>query len=219
MFSEAQHIFSVAEWVVIIDTDSYSGNFEREMSAYCTGLYGEYVDDYYANQFRIERAISGDDDAPFDNIIAYIINDHEASESCAICPTPGWFNNGVGGHFKDGDDEEAREHYIQNCMKESNNNSGVHPDNQSSHKKYYLNRAEEAKTRPVSRCPAFQSVAIFFDEKPTKDQIDIIIGQALKFKEVFEKYRDYNKDQGPNITGVRLIHVELIQKETFAWKR
>jgi len=28
-------------WVLYIDTDSYAGNFERDMTAYCTGIFGE----------------------------------------------------------------------------------------------------------------------------------------------------------------------------------
>jgi hypothetical protein len=78
---------------IIVDTNKYSGNFEREMCAFATAQIGEcYVGD---NEVDAEHPYASWWET---NII-------EAGDGCwrpvAICPTPGFINDGMGGHYED----------------------------------------------------------------------------------------------------------------------
>lgn len=79
-------------YALVIDTDQYSGNFEREMASFCTGLYfprgAEYVDKGSLNH----------DDWWARYAMDYPEGEYE--EPVAIWPTPGWSNSGMGAHKK-----------------------------------------------------------------------------------------------------------------------
>jgi hypothetical protein len=85
---------------IVIDTEQYAGNFEREMCAYITGQTGECSvgDDWarlYASTIKYidwweEHIAQRPDDS-----------DSPCYRPVAIYPTGGWYNNGYGGHFKD----------------------------------------------------------------------------------------------------------------------
>ncbi len=90
------------KYIFIIDTDSYSGNFEREMTAYLTGRTGEC--DVGREQATLFRNEVGEG---FDNVID-VANEHGCSRPCSIWTTPGWSNDGDGHFFQDGDEEKAQ---------------------------------------------------------------------------------------------------------------
>ena len=126
------------EYVLVVDTDSYAGNFERELTAYCTGQIGEC--EKGSRQAQDFRDFMPWLDNPFDDIVTQRGDDRGTMRPTAIYPTPGRTNNGTGQH------------------------SDVTPDN-------------------PYKYPAFESVAIFFSEKPTKLMIDIIKDRATEFAE------------------------------------
>lgn len=82
-----------SEYVIIIDTDQYSGNFEREMCAYLTGQYGEcgVGDDISESERDNIKNIDWWDE----NIIERY-DEHGCSRPVEIYPTPGLTNNGMG---------------------------------------------------------------------------------------------------------------------------
>jgi hypothetical protein len=128
---------SQEQWAIVIDTDSYSGNFEREMAAYITGqrtIRGEnFVHDF-------EAAFEEED--PFEDLFVEWPGEH-GYELAHIHPTPGWGNNGRGDHKKLSDLSVAKR------------------------KKYTW--------------PAYQSVIIRCNEKPSQVQIEILKEWANKF--------------------------------------
>lgn len=79
---------------VIVDTNKYSGNFEREMCAYATGQIGECgvgedeVDENMPHAKWWEEHVI-----------------HQEDEGCyrpvALSATPGYINDGMGGHYED----------------------------------------------------------------------------------------------------------------------
>jgi len=84
---------------MIIDTENYAGNFEREMCAYITGQVGDCG-------VGEELAISYNKD--IQNL--YWFNEHvykknDPDDGCSrpvnISVTPGWFNNGHGVHIRE----------------------------------------------------------------------------------------------------------------------
>jgi len=83
-------------WRFVVDTDTYSGNFERPMCAYMTGKIGDCeVGSAAAEVFHEE--VSGD---PFESRIIQNCEDG-CYRPVQTWPTPGWFNNGLGKHYRE----------------------------------------------------------------------------------------------------------------------
>lgn len=140
-------------YAVIIDTDSYSGNFERSLCAYVTGRIGDC-------QVGTESAVIACDELNkdtswFSENIVDQLDDHGVSRPVRIEPTPGFFNDGLGQIYADGTDLKL----VKSNYKKRNPGqvySGI-------------------------RYPAYRSVIIFFTKKPDQKVRDLIIERAQKF--------------------------------------
>lgn len=78
---------------LIIDTNKYAGNFEREMCAYCTGSLGDCgVGSEEADEFEKD----GNNSDMFSDYIAQVPDEHGCFRPANIEPTPGWVNDGMG---------------------------------------------------------------------------------------------------------------------------
>lgn len=69
----------------IIDTDTYTGNFERELCAFVTGATGECRVGFEFED--INSPIAG---------ITYVLDDDSVERPCNIEPNPNYFNDGRG---------------------------------------------------------------------------------------------------------------------------
>lgn len=91
-------------FIFVVDTDSYAGNFERELCAHITGQIGEcgvggnyrediedLKEDHY--DFDLEKICEW-----FDDHVMQVPDEHGCYRPCAIWATPGRTNNGSGGH-------------------------------------------------------------------------------------------------------------------------
>jgi len=83
-----------------IDTNEYSGNFEREMVAFITGQIGECG-------VGEENAVLAEKSLPkivtdwfSENTIFTLDDNNGCSRPAEIVPTPGWSNDGNGKHVK-----------------------------------------------------------------------------------------------------------------------
>ena len=80
-------------YALVIDTDQYAGNFEREMTSYCTNLEfprgQEYITDDVENAAWWEN-----------NTCEYSKDSDDYPEGCSIWVTPGWSNDGRGKHVR-----------------------------------------------------------------------------------------------------------------------
>lgn len=84
--------------VFVVDTDKYSGNFEREMCAFITGQVGECgVGDNIAE----EEAPNIKNLQWFEDNVAQEADEYECLRPASIWPTLGRFNDGYGGHHDD----------------------------------------------------------------------------------------------------------------------
>lgn len=84
------------KYIFVIDTNKYAGNFERELTGYCTGHVGECdVGDDQAVLFEEEVGSYGDEIFP--NILQ-VPDDNGCWRPCYIWKTPGRKNDGYGGH-------------------------------------------------------------------------------------------------------------------------
>lgn len=81
------------EYVIVIDTNQYSGNFEREMCAYLTGQYGEcgVGDDIAESERKNIKNIDW-----WDKNIIQRNDEYGYSRPVKIYPTPNLTNNGKG---------------------------------------------------------------------------------------------------------------------------
>jgi|15BtaG_2_1085339.scaffolds.fasta_scaffold00040_38 hypothetical protein len=90
------------EYLLIVDTGSYSGNFEREMCAWVTGQTGECG---VGSELANEAHEGPDSMSPAlaewcEENVDHKPDEHGCHRPCAISPTPGWTNNGMGKHTK-----------------------------------------------------------------------------------------------------------------------
>lgn len=81
------------ELSLVIDTEQYAGNFERALTAACTGVTDETCNDADA----LAAAYDGPD---FGDVVGGTMDDHGNWRRCEIWPTPGWGNNGNGEHYR-----------------------------------------------------------------------------------------------------------------------
>jgi len=89
-----------SNFVVIIDTDAYAGNFEREMSAFAAGAYNFEMGHGGREMGEFEEA--AEDDPRLTAIMEAVESQHHVEYDdvvCSIWPTPNRLNDGVGGHY------------------------------------------------------------------------------------------------------------------------
>jgi hypothetical protein len=87
---------------VIVDTRSYSGNFEREMGAFMVGAFNP--DGYHGGPEyeKFEEAKAADPRLEtLEEKVRLMHHDEYAEVATTIWPTPGRLNNGRGGHSDD----------------------------------------------------------------------------------------------------------------------
>jgi len=89
--------------ILVIDTDAYSGNFERELTGWITGAEG--FDDVTDLRLVEQTQLAHPDlTAYFDKweiVLATHTFDSEYNDThCGIMTTPGWTNDGHGTHRK-----------------------------------------------------------------------------------------------------------------------
>ena len=120
-------------WLFVIDTDAYAGNFERELTAWCTGVVGACG----GGREHAERCRKDFPQwvAHFHDWLSQESDEHGVARPCTTFPTPGWSNDGYG-------------HVVQNT------------------------------SLPY---PAYQSVAIFFTDRPTDDALCFLIQRARTY--------------------------------------
>lgn len=224
-----------APFIFVIDTEDYAGNFERELCAYITGNVGECnVGSEMAECFTEETGLT-----PFDNL-AFTADedDHGCLRPAKIYPTLGWFNNGSGGNFRDGQDADALKAFIRAVEEYNQGHIKLLNDKLHTYKsgteleKENLNKSGwslEACQRELSRhqklisdahalkvpskYPSYLSVAIYFQTKPTAKQIALMKERSFKFAQLPHKWNK-GKPTISKITGFQLIRqTQTITKE------
>jgi hypothetical protein len=221
-----------APWIFVIDTEDYSGNFERELCAYITGHIGECgVGDEMAEHFEKEVG------EPLKNVVEEPDEDNGCLRPTVIYPTPGWFNHGYGEHFRDGEDEKALKSFREVAAANERNSYEctylkAWLEDESVRKAYEhagwtLEKLQEAAAKhekaareaeaaeTFEKYPAYLSVAIFFGKKPTEEQIALMKERALKYADFPYEY-DRRRKNISKITGFRLIknNVKVELEET-----
>ena len=202
----------MSEFYFVIDTDTYAGNFERSMCAYITGVIGECaVGKKFAD---IAHKELGNDVKIFDNIIDSEPDEHGCHRPVKIYSTPGFYNNGLGFEYQDGEEELARKAYREHCIEESKKKYYIDDESNLAHEQEWMDSASKCE---IGKYPSYQSVAIVLCEKPTDHVMNIMCDRA---KEFVAKCRESNDEvwkmqSGPdNIIGFRIVEEKTVVIET-----
>lgn len=221
---------------VVIDTEQYAGNFEREMCAYLTAQWGQCgvggaTATAVANEIRHANWWK-------DNILKPS-DEKGCKRPVSIYPTPGWFSNGMGGHYRDDPAfyDEARHAAVQ-AMKDYNarqNDMCRHrlasgdfeADTGRGWTKEACERtlaSNEAAVRRVeesqTRYPAALSVAIYVKDFPPSPVLEEFLIRATAFASdsdnpiIRDAKRWFFKDPVIRITGIRFVYPVLSEDRT-----
>lgn len=180
---------SLASCMFVIDTEQYSGNFEREMCAFITGRTGGcevgYEEASLASQDLNEEAV-----AWFEDHLESHSDDNGTSRPCSIWPTPGWLNDGMGGAYRTTDDlEEVRVRYLTEIRKyygDQIQRAQARVD--AGEKQWvpslnnYIKTLAEAEERGPGQFPCYNSVAIFLDQEPPPDILNLMKARAALYE-------------------------------------
>jgi len=205
-------------YIFVIDTDQYAGNFEREMTAYMTGQYGDCG---VGAELISEIESAGLSADYFEDLIDTRPDEHGCYRPCKIWQTPGWFNDGLGGHFREGDEEIAKKRHRAECLKKANDPVGVHPNDVERNKKRWLEAADEFK-----KYPAYNSVAIFMTREPTEEEVRVLKQRAHDWTNYVQTKQACSAESPGtycflkygNIEGFRLIREETTQEQVKKWE-
>lgn len=206
--------------ILVIDTEQYAGNFEREMCAYITGRFGECgvgddISEEYSSYIKHSSWWT-------DHVV--LESDDGCYRPVSIYPTIGWFNNGLGGHYKDIPENEAiaieaavsfmvnynksRIEKIRNRLEnkdfEDTKNGWTKQACEREIKKYEDDIKGAYK---LKKYPAYMSVAIFVDEFPPKEVWEEFTQRAKEFSNKYAKItgNSYSKES-IKVTGFRQIN-------------
>jgi hypothetical protein len=202
-------------YTFVVDTEQYVGNFERAMCQYMTGRILDNEEDE-------------DEDLTFSPGIFLKMEErpteHDQYAYHHIVTTPGWYNNGVGGHFRDipENDSAALEHWKRSTVEYETKYLNIHQamldeiDTDRMRRsgwtreslgrvvQEYRDRIERAAFRTaVNKFPAFLSLGIFFHQELTNEEIEILKSRAHEFAE----------RESLVVTGFRMIEEITITKE------
>jgi hypothetical protein len=179
----------VSKYLFIVDTEKYAGNFEREMTAYCTGQVGDCeVGEKEAREFC---RCYPDLDERFHKIILQVPDKHGCHRPTQIWPTPGWWNDGLGNEYLD---SEWGKQYTIDKYKESA-------------KEHKLDNLD----KKPSKYPAYKSVAMFFEKRPP---VDLCLVMMQRAREYCKNHQDFGGIVAPiKLTGFRLV------KEVLSYKK
>ena len=83
-------------FLFVIDTDSYTGNFERELCAYVTGQIGEC--EVGKEQAQIAQREIPDVVAQLEDLIDQVPDEHGCHRPVSIFPNPRYGNDGQGNY-------------------------------------------------------------------------------------------------------------------------
>lgn len=164
-------------WLFVIDTDTYAGSFERELTGYCTGQIGECgIGSECAERFHEEHPEMVD---VFEQLILHLPDEHGCYRPTSIYPTPGYWSDGLGTCWPDSKwgSQEAQEKYMLSMKK-----------------------FKPTSSDPIGHCLAYMSVAIFFIEQPTPRIIHFLMQRVLSYTPVGSFSQTFT------VTGFRIMH-------------
>lgn len=181
---------NIERYILCLDTNKYAGNFERQTTAYATGVVGECsVGEEEAKDFFAET------DGVADNIldevsdtVMYMLDDEDGCRRpCAIQPTPGWVNNGMGVHYQQSNNtpptDEQITTYRDLCRKskQSSLDMAIHNKWPQENIDIYEKELQAVETAVPRWFPAYNTVGIFLSEPLSVEALQLVVSRAKKY--------------------------------------
>lgn len=198
--------------VFIIDTEQYAGQFERDMCAYMTGQPGDAdTDEISAFQAEVLPSLA----AQVGALVGYFADEHGPRGPADILPTPGWFNHGLGGHYRDIPENGAKalanfqartrahEQATRDQLETRLATDPADPGAPDTANRVALQQNMDVCSARVAKAdamtaphkyPAFLSVAIALTGQPSQELLVLLKSRAVK----------YATAHGLTITGFRM---------------
>jgi len=174
---------------IIVDTESYSGNFERELTAYCTGAVGDCgVGSDMSDEFFESGGVASD-------LIVYMPGVSIVNRPSGVASTPGWFNNGLGGMFRHGCEDAALAHH------------NAYLDGEVEHvdSDVEIKRINDRRVEQVRKWPAYMSVEVYLSGEPDDYFVADFCSRARRYCELNDIV----------LTGFRLLKYSVSVSEEF----
>lgn len=211
------------KWILVIDTDKYAGNFERELCAFVTGVLGDCgVGEDFAYMYFEE---TGEEDSRFLEMVDQRPDEHGCCRPCSIWETEGWLYDGANGAVleaqfnQDIADTNYRLHTAQYFIDQRDRIQLIDTSDEQyvkagwtpEAKQRELDRLQKEIDRCTSidtKCPHMRpnnSVAIFFDQKPTARDIEFMKQRANRFVEAAKDVKSLIHSYDFKILGFHLI--------------
>ena len=194
--------YITAKYLLIIDTDQYAGNFERQLTGFCTGVHDGTHGDLEASMFD-EFIEANDIESNWESLVTTSVTDENGYQRvCSIWPSPGRFNNGMG-HCYDANDPvamgEARA-LSKQAMKEYHASQIAMCERRLAEGDFEEDRrggwTKEACERTIASAllsieqagtfvenPAYESVVIFLQREPTAEDMALFRRRLADYAE------------------------------------
>lgn len=167
-------------WLLVVDTDTYAGNFERELCAHLTAQVGEC--EVGANEADTARQTMPADALKWcEENITQEPDDHGCHRPVKIRPTPGWFNDGAGNHWREGADPEAvKAKYLESVRADADRTRKVYAD-----KEYGAKEAERilAERTEPGHYDAYNSIEVYLTRQPPEWLFQLWVARTAAFFE------------------------------------
>jgi hypothetical protein len=188
-------------YILVIDTDKYAGNFEREMVAFMTGCVGDCgVGDKQAERFDAEVP-----SPPFDqDVIAHEPDEHGCCRPASIWVSPYYWNN-AGNHYPNQtatDDLRVVEDHEKRRLEHIEHTKRVYAHLGDEQVEEIVSRGTPYDNGP-KRYPAYCSVACFMHERPDDDAVNFLMERAKVFCAENELH----------FIGARLLQQKIVEEE------
>jgi len=193
-------------YAFVVDTDTYAGSFEREMTAYCTGELGEC-------NIGMKAALVFDKECSqqvelLSDLIAQVPDEHGILRPTSIWPTPGFWNDGMGNEWPDS--MKGSPESILAYRKSVSDYIARHPGSN------LLDDGETLETVLPGHHPSFQSVAMFMTQKPSPEVLAFLVERARKYQALPKNTGTPDFHTPFKILGFRLI--QQILTENVLWQ-
>jgi len=192
-------------YILVIDTDRYAGNFERQLVAFMTGEVGECgVGDEAAQRFAEDVPAP-----PFGpDLIAHEPDEHGCCRPASIWVSPYYWNN-AGHHYPNAtaiDDPRVLEDHENRRLEDIEHTKRVYEHLGAEQVAEILERGTPYDDGP-KQYPAYCSVACFLNEHPAHDVLSFLVERAKLFC----------AEQEIGYLGARLLCQQTVEEVLAQW--
>jgi hypothetical protein len=180
-----------SKWIFIIDTDSYAGNFERDLCAYVTGVVGGCtVGEEFAALYHKEAKKKD----LFYDCLEHRCDDNGCARPTECWPTEGWLSVGYDDAVREEDwNQEAAdkayqkanvkiyEGYLRQTEAAEVGKNGWTEESKAKQIARHKKEIEKASKEKAPKSKPHNSVAIFFEKEPTEEMISVMKERAANF--------------------------------------